>query len=175
MGISKEWFLAGPEVDEAICPICLDVLEEPRRLSECDHHFCKNCIEEWQNTETTCPTCRTNGLIRNADPSMLAYIRTLPVKCPYKYMGCQILPLFCNINNHTENCGYRPVSCLRNCGEILAISNMAAHTLSCPNRVDHLAASIMCYMCNYEYRNGGTPTHCDYTELEARLRQNGYF
>jgi len=38
------------------CGICL----EERRVysTECDHTYCKNCMQEWLKRSTTCPQCR---------------------------------------------------------------------------------------------------------------------
>ena len=165
--------MAGPALDEALCPICLDVIEEPRKLNGCDHHFCKACIREWLRTETTCPTCRTNGVIVQPDTTIVDHIRALPVKCFYRNMGCHVFVPLSNMHIHTSMCGYRPVSCDRNCGEILAIRNMPTHLLTCVNRIDPFVASLMCYVCKYEYHNGLIPTHCDYTDLVDQMRNNG--
>jgi hypothetical protein len=42
------------------CPICLGVVRigESTR-TECQHLFCKNCLETWLKGNTTCPICRT--------------------------------------------------------------------------------------------------------------------
>ena len=44
--------------DELICPICNDVLEEPRFASKCEHYFCRECIESWLTGNFTCPIDR---------------------------------------------------------------------------------------------------------------------
>lgn len=45
--------------EELLCPICLNVFEEPIQLP-CKHNFCNNCISEaWakDNTAVRCPEC----------------------------------------------------------------------------------------------------------------------
>ncbi|XP_072293324.1 E3 ubiquitin-protein ligase TRIM8a [Eucyclogobius newberryi] len=45
--------------EELLCPICLNVFEEPVQLP-CKHNFCKNCIcEAWakEGTAVRCPEC----------------------------------------------------------------------------------------------------------------------
>ena len=76
--------MQGVEVTDHLCPICLDVMEEPRKFSGCDHHFCKACIEKWMEDEDTCPVCRTHGLIISPDMVVVDGIRALPVKCFYR-------------------------------------------------------------------------------------------
>jgi hypothetical protein len=51
----------GLELAETLtCGVCLDVIIKCAVLN-CDHAFCRNCIEEWftvNNYRQTCPTCR---------------------------------------------------------------------------------------------------------------------
>lgn len=42
-----------------ICIICYDKFKKETSLN-CGHNFCKKCIEEWYNTNNTCPICRNN-------------------------------------------------------------------------------------------------------------------
>ncbi|GFR03934.1 e3 ubiquitin-protein ligase NRDP1 [Trichonephila clavata] len=47
------------EVDEElICPICSSVLEEPLHAPQCEHAFCKSCINEWLSRQPSCPVDR---------------------------------------------------------------------------------------------------------------------
>uniref|UniRef100_UPI00398F2175 zinc-binding protein A33-like n=1 Tax=Pristiophorus japonicus TaxID=55135 RepID=UPI00398F2175 len=46
--------------EDLTCSICLSLFVEPVRL-DCDHNFCKSCIERcWENKEqaVSCPECR---------------------------------------------------------------------------------------------------------------------
>jgi len=43
----------------ANCGICLDNVNEPRRLL-CDHVYCDGCISTWLSKNKTCPSCRVN-------------------------------------------------------------------------------------------------------------------
>jgi hypothetical protein len=42
---------------ELICSICTEVLLNPTTTS-CGHSFCYDCLEEWEDRNPTCPTCR---------------------------------------------------------------------------------------------------------------------
>lgn len=46
MGIELERFVNSID-DEFKCTICCGVLENAVQISECEHTFCSNCIEEW--------------------------------------------------------------------------------------------------------------------------------
>jgi len=52
--------------DSSMCPICLNNYEpdDQLRVLPCssNHHFHRDCIEQWLNTSATCPLCRDNLL-----------------------------------------------------------------------------------------------------------------
>lgn len=41
------------------CGICLDNVNEPRKLL-CDHVYCDGCISTWLSKNKTCPSCRVD-------------------------------------------------------------------------------------------------------------------
>lgn len=51
---SREWLIERDKILE--CNICFD--SKLHIKTPCNHIFCKNCIESWLNTATTCPFCR---------------------------------------------------------------------------------------------------------------------
>ncbi|CAG2178327.1 unnamed protein product [Oppiella nova] len=47
--------MSESERDEMQCSICQDILRNPVVAPCCLQMFCEQCINEWLNTETTCP------------------------------------------------------------------------------------------------------------------------
>ena len=41
------------------CSICLEVTEGEQVTTECEHVFCKKCIEKHLKNNNSCPNCRT--------------------------------------------------------------------------------------------------------------------
>ena len=41
------------------CPICFERTQN-NIITECDHIFCKDCIEKWMSKNDKCPLCREN-------------------------------------------------------------------------------------------------------------------
>lgn len=50
------------------CAICLDKSDTLVLLPNCNHYFCKSCIEEHSNTNEKCPICREE-MIGYLDPN----------------------------------------------------------------------------------------------------------
>jgi hypothetical protein len=40
------------------CPICLDIIQNTSYLTECNHTYCKECLDTWLKSHITCPVCR---------------------------------------------------------------------------------------------------------------------
>ena len=51
--------------EEITCVICHNVIEQHsifRKINQCGHSFHVQCIDEWLNNHSTCPTCRVDLL-----------------------------------------------------------------------------------------------------------------
>ena len=57
---------------EVTCPLCLDILQEPKKLP-CDHVYCRTCLERLANrsfdTSISCPECRATTQLPNGNVS----------------------------------------------------------------------------------------------------------
>ncbi|XP_067666967.1 uncharacterized protein [Haliotis asinina] len=48
------------DVEEEICPICMDVIQNSKILDKCGHKFCKECIDDsFRSYKPVCPSCLT--------------------------------------------------------------------------------------------------------------------
>jgi hypothetical protein len=61
-------------VDQVQCAICLENFEneDVLRMLPCFHRFHVNCIDDWFNTGSTCPICRTSIIQSNTDGDHLS-------------------------------------------------------------------------------------------------------
>ena len=60
---------------EVTCPLCLDILQEPKKLP-CDHVYCKACLQRLANrsfnaASISCPECRALTQLTNGDVNNL--------------------------------------------------------------------------------------------------------
>lgn len=95
-----------------LCSICLNPFTQPK-LTLCEHIFCRNCLELWLKTKSTCPLCRQ--IIRKKDikslndQNILKKINQLYVKC----LLCEQTKIRRkNFNYHVNNqCSKVVISC----------------------------------------------------------------
>ena len=61
---------AEEEEEAEKCAICLDEMDNPKKLDKCGHIFCSECIEgSFRHHKPACPTCNTlYGLITGTQP-----------------------------------------------------------------------------------------------------------
>ncbi|XP_037927295.1 E3 ubiquitin-protein ligase NRDP1-like [Teleopsis dalmanni] len=123
MGLDCDLFLKT--VDEHfICSMCLDCMEDPVRISMCDHMFCCFCICQWMERHNQCPLCRTyfyfHHLVPLSKDEIKKYSR-LVLKCPFFNDGCKQVVAIKHLKNHMLRCAYNkqaPSACAY-CGKFL--------------------------------------------------------
>jgi uncharacterized membrane protein len=51
----------NPTIEDLKCCICLELADNPQVTIECNHFFCKTCIEQYFGHESLkdCPLCKT--------------------------------------------------------------------------------------------------------------------
>ena len=169
MGLSVEMFYETEELYEVKCALCTNVLESPRKLSNCRHHYCRTCIRDWLEGSDECPQCGVSGEIAQPTSEVLEAINNLPAKCYYQEFGCHTHVVYGQLASHTRRCEYRFTQCPRRCGVILPLISMPTHMVTCTSGIDPLLESLMCYRCAYIYTNGGLPAHCGYYEIARNV------
>lgn len=84
----------SPYDNNLMCPICRSAFVDPVVVSECDHHFCRECLAQthnWNQYSGTCPTCRRSGRLNasgSASKLLVNILDDLVVKCPNSVDGC---------------------------------------------------------------------------------------
>jgi len=123
--------------DNLKCSICNDPFEEPV-TTRCDHTFCYKCIEQWINTNNSCPTCRSRiSNIKALTPVktrlVLNMLDGLSVKCKTCHQtGIQRG----NFKDHLKTCPKRNIcSCTASdirCPWIGQNDQLSLHRSQCP-------------------------------------------
>lgn len=118
--------------DRWLCPICLDIFEDAVETPCCHNLFCERCIKQ----TTSCPLCnlRIVGQLRPNIP-IRRLVHELSINCPNE--DCGQISKIGDIDKHLSRCKYTPVPCPNSgeCGKILR-KNLDEHKLNeCPFRI----------------------------------------
>jgi len=90
------------------CPICFDICIPPVFVCTTGHHICEKCKQGM----TKCCICSSkfaggrNFFYENC-------VENSTFKCKYLREGCQEKLLGKEIKDHSQNCDYRPINCIR--------------------------------------------------------------
>eukprot|EP01006_Ploeotia_vitrea_P051941 TRINITY_DN67620_c1_g11_i1.p1 TRINITY_DN67620_c1_g11~~TRINITY_DN67620_c1_g11_i1.p1 ORF type:complete len:574 (-),score=54.36 TRINITY_DN67620_c1_g11_i1:200-1921(-) len=80
-------------ISEFLCKICMQLVDYPV-YTRCTHVFCKNCLQQWVEQKSTCPTCnatlnyRDVGELKAACPLAWRILNKVQCKCPLEN-GCE--------------------------------------------------------------------------------------
>ena len=119
-------------LEEAECPICLDLVNQPVSTSCCGQLYCEKCIEG----QEFCPTC-CEEFTTAPDVGSTRLMKAFKVKCPNSSDGCRWGGVLGDAEEHLEkHCQYRRVHCPNECGEKVKRELLVNHTVhDCPQRI----------------------------------------
>ena len=134
----------GP-TDDQKCPICFLVARDAYQVNCCGQIFCHNCLMKHKQYSRWCPLCRENiGNRYFKDTKSNRNIKNLKVYCTFKDEGCSWNGELRQINDHSQNCCYRKVNCIK-CDATVKQIDLETHILcDCPFR------SYTCPLCSKE-------------------------
>ena len=96
------------------CPICQNVLKDPKMCRSNQHAFCTPCIIGHLRNSSTCPQCReelTVGTLTEPTRGLMDCLSQLNVKCDYFSRGCRDFVQLGDLQTHVMNCGFAPAQC----------------------------------------------------------------
>jgi len=165
------------------CSICQDLFRSPVFLPRCGHHFCRDCIAQWQSSNTPssqdCPTCRTSIYITRTSPQsppsieklcsafiVVSLIAELDVCCPN---GVVLLP---NVTLHSGfgYLGEHFCKVTGSCEVVMSDEAMKQHVLSCPFSATTCECGAKCSKA--EMKTHKASASCiKYHELKKKLEE----
>ena len=138
------------------CPICLQILREPRLIDCCGHNYCDACIERVGKDGKPCPLCNEPGFTTMANKGLKRTLHEFCVYCPHRLRGCEWEGELGKLDEHLNSdplperqlkgCPFAVIECLH-CKEGICRDKIAGHQLErCPQRP---------YTCEYctEYKS----------------------
>ncbi len=126
----NDWDFVDPPQKEFYCPLCEQILNEPKLTECCGKHFCTNCID----LQKPCPNpeCNQEHFFAILDKPTWNKIKELDVLCPLKGRGCHwkgemsMRVKHLDQNNET-GCEYIDVACTNGCGEEMERYELPEH------------------------------------------------
>lgn len=122
------------EVDEELlCPICSFILEDPVQAPDCEHAFCKLCINQWLKLQSICPVDRASIQPNDLKPVpriLKNLLSKLKLNCNHAAHGCTAYVRLENLNCHSQECEYnpkKPVVCNLGCEILIAKDELKGH------------------------------------------------
>lgn len=100
------------------CKICLNILNDPCDCSCCNQTFCKNCINNYIQTNNKCPYSDffqnsqndQKPIIKSSSSNITNFIQSLKFRCQY----CPKILSIEEITDHEKNCKFKNNTCSRN-------------------------------------------------------------
>ena len=173
-GYECEFVEPPPKILQNECPICLQILREPRLIDCCGHSYCEACIERVGKDGKPCPLCNEPGFTTMANKALKRTLREFRVYCPHRLRGCEWEGELGKLDEHLnsdplperhqlEGCPFAVIKCLH-CKEGIRRDKIAGHQLKrCPQRP---------YTCEYcaEYKSTFEDVaHSHWSECECFL------
>ncbi|EAR92499.2 zinc finger, C3HC4 type (RING finger) protein (macronuclear) [Tetrahymena thermophila SB210] len=123
-------------LDDLKCPICINIIEDPKTCINCEANFCAQCIQQWvsHQGEKQCPCCRDQGQER------FLYSRERDNRFSVRFHG----------DNHSQA---KYVTCPKIFKKMLSTIQVTCHNKGCntiikyDERIGHLK------VCMYQLRN----------------------
>ena len=122
MGISTDR-IVGEVNSYFICSICTELFDDVIMLKECEHYFCRGCIEDWVKAKrgsagpsgakrVTCPECRIKfspkSDLKPAGRLMRNLLGDVAMKCAFK--ACDEVVSYKDFGDHTDHCDFNPAN-----------------------------------------------------------------
>lgn len=146
------------------CPVCLNVLFEPKLAPCCGHSFCAACIDPIESDDKPCPMCSQQIKLVD-DKRLKRTLNGLTVYCPHKEKGCEWTGELREVKNHLNK---QPTtdSLLKGC-QFQEILCEVCQSHQCERQLMEDHVSNRCpereIKCEYHY------VGCDFKGLQVEL------
>ncbi|CAG2106024.1 unnamed protein product [Medioppia subpectinata] len=108
--------LSAEDREDYSCSICQEIFNTPVTTTCCRQTFCEECINEWLNTNNTCPNDRkplTRNDLSPAPRLVINLLGKLMIRCDYWDYGCHKVIKLDELVRHTIKCRYKVEKCVK--------------------------------------------------------------
>jgi len=163
-------FSLSDELSDYQCMICTNLINKATEIKTCGHIFCENCIYRWNETNDTCPLCKTefdseSDLVESK--FIDRKVGQVNVNCPF----CDWKGLYIDFVKHIdptykEPCRYLIVKC-KKCSVTTKHESMEQHI-----KETCFFRTIPCDQCKIEIKYNDKNHHIESECLETEIKCN---
>ena len=88
-------------IQQFICPICTNVLEDFTSCGSCEGLLCRSCLNQWLARETSCPLCKVEFEEFKVSRMIRNVLNMCEFACPF---GCNDSFTYENRKRHFDQC-----------------------------------------------------------------------
>ncbi|XP_071480256.1 TNF receptor-associated factor 4-like [Diadema antillarum] len=152
-----------------VCPICRYPMRDPVQITNCGHHYCDTCLQEYLSAGVfECPEDRLplDYAKIYPDDKMSGDIQMLMVRCQFYKDGCRWTDQLMTLQAHLESCQYNMVAC-KECSAMVARNHLKDHLqYDCPRRTE------TCEYCGSDFVGSKIDAHLGKCQLEVVFCEN---
>ena len=132
-----------PWVDHFICPICMNITEDPLVCNTCDKKFCRLCVNQFRAKSDICPCCKQFWVAKNLDRTLKEILNNLQIGCIFK---CGYQSNYKEALLHIRSCPHRRIFCPAvGCKHISSMLSINLHLETCEKA--RRTCYYKCYGC----------------------------
>ncbi len=119
--------------DEFSCPICLNLLFNPKYCSKCEQMFCEDCVTKSLEKNKSCPHCR-NIFVESKIPRQLTtLLNSVLILCPN---NCRTKMSYSDLQDHLLRCQFTQLKikcnfCQEEIPDTMKLSRAKIHQTEC--------------------------------------------
>ena len=88
-------------LQQFVCPICTNVLEDFTSCADCEGLICRGCLAQWLARDTVCPLCKTEFEEMKVSRQVRNVLNMCEFNCPY---GCGAVFSYEHRKRHFGSC-----------------------------------------------------------------------
>ena len=176
MDFTAEFIVDQSQQDAYDCPVCFQLLRDPRITRCCKKNFCRACVSRIRGGDiNSCPLCRHPNFITQKNALLTGEVYKLQVFCANRSKGCDWTGCLgeaethLNINPHIRylsyGCQFTLVQC-QFCFQEVQRNGLDDHINQCPKR-PYCCEYCQNYTSHYEDVSSNHWPVCEFYPLQC--------
>jgi len=144
------------DIENFLCSICIDIVNNPIQCSDCEHFFCEGCINKHVFIKNDCPNCKTQPFSKEKICRLArVFLEKLEFDCPMK---CKEIIKFFDAEKHKSICS--KIKDIHECN-LCQMQMDYVEDLKEKHLLECRELKISCDFCKKEYNKFDFETHLE--------------